>query len=515
MTAPASSAASRDRGPALSRGRRWAATGALAASLLVVAMDMTVLNIALPALTAELRPTSVQLLWIVDVYSLVLAGLLVPCAALADRWGRRRTLLLGYGLFAGASLLVPAADAAPGVIAVRALLGVGGAMILPTTLSMIRVLFTDPAERATALGVWAAVSGLGAAAGPLVGGFLLQHFPWEAAFLVNVPLILVALVAGLALLPESRVAEPGRWDARAAVLALAGMVLLVWAVKRFGEGNGPTAPEAWAALAGAGVALTWFARRCLGRADPLLELRLFGRRPFTAGIVAALGTTFSMVGAMLLLAQWLQLADGASPMAAGVRLLPVATAGVAASLLAPPLARLLGARTVLAAGPAVTGTGLLVLALTPGPLALPAVLTALTLIGAGTGSLAVGSALIMSSAPEEQAGSAGALEETSYELGAALGVAVLGTVAGQVYRARLADTPALHDAPPGLAAQAAESLGGAVGVADRLDLPRLAEQAATAFTEALRTAGLVGAVLMFAVAATVFALAPGRRSASD
>ncbi|RWZ72625.1 MFS transporter, partial [Streptomyces albidoflavus] len=271
---------------------------------------------------------------------------------------------------------------------------------------------------------------------------------------------------------------------------------------------------AWAALAGAGVALTWFALRCLGRADPLLELRLFGRRPFTAGIVAALGTTFSMVGAMLLLAQWLQLADGASPMAAGVRLLPVATAGVAASLLAPPLARLLGARTVLAAGPAVTGTGLLVLALAPGPLDLPAVLTALALIGAGTGSLAVGSALIMSGAPEEQAGSAGALEETSYELGAALGVAVLGTVAGQVYRARLTDTPALHDAPPELAAQAAESLGGAVGVADRLSLPRLAEQAATAFTEALRTAGLVGAILMFAVAATVFALAPGRRPAS-
>ncbi|UYM24262.1 MFS transporter [Streptomyces albus] len=197
-----------------------------------------------------------------------------------------------------------------------------------------------------------------------------------------------------------------------------------------------------------GVALTWFALRCLGRADPLLELRLFGRRPFTAGIVAALGTTFSMVGAMLLLAQWLQLADGASPMAAGVRLLPVATAGVAASLLAPPLARLLGARTVLAVSPAVTGTGLLVLALAPGPLDLPAVLTALALIGAGTGSLAVGSALIMSGAPEEQAGSAGALEETSYELGAALGVAVLGTVAGQVYRARLTDTPALHDAPP-------------------------------------------------------------------
>ncbi|MGG7609738.1 MFS transporter, partial [Streptomyces sp. ZG43] len=184
------------------------------------------------------------------------------------------------------------------------------------------------------------------------------------------------------------------------------------------------------------------------------------------------------------------------------------------SLLAPPLARLLGARTVLAAGPAVTGTGLLVLALAPGPLDLPAVLTALALIGAGTGSLAVGSALIMSGAPEEQAGSAGALEETSYELGAALGVAVLGTVAGQVYRARLTDTPALHDAPPELAAQAAESLGGAVGVADRLSLPRLAEQAATAFTEALRTAGLVGAILMFAVAATVFALAPGRRPAS-
>lgn len=186
----------------LSKRRRWASLAVLTASLLVITMDMTILNIAIPEMSKELRPSSDQLLWIVDIYSLVLAGLLVPFAAIADRWGRKRMLLLGYTIFAGTSLLVFFSETAGAVIGLRALLGVGGAMIMPTTLSLIRVIFTNARERATALAIWAAVSGLGAAIGPLVGGFLLEYFSWHSAFLVNVPLMAVALIAGALLLPN-------------------------------------------------------------------------------------------------------------------------------------------------------------------------------------------------------------------------------------------------------------------------------------------------------------------------
>ena len=214
----------------VSTRRAWAAVAVLSASLLVVTMDMTILNIALPEMSAELRPSATQQLWVVDVYSLVLAGLLVSFAAIADRVGRKRMLMTGYAIFLVASLLVLLADTAESVIALRAFLGIGGAMIMPNTLSLIRVIFTDAGKRATALSIWAAVSGLGAAVGPFVGGFLLEHFSWHAAFLVNVPLMVVAIIAGLLVLPESRVVGAGPWDALAAALSLVGMVLVVWAL---------------------------------------------------------------------------------------------------------------------------------------------------------------------------------------------------------------------------------------------------------------------------------------------
>lgn len=495
-------------GATMSRGRRWAATAVLSASLLVITMDMTILNIALPEMAAELNPSSDQQLWIVDVYSLVLAGLLVSWAAIADRWGRKRMLLLGYAIFGAASLLVLAADTAGAVIAIRAFLGVGGAMIMPTTLSLIRVIFTDPRERATALSIWAAVSGLGAAIGPLVGGFLLEHFSWHAAFLINVPLILTGIIAGLALLPESRVANPGRWDALAAALSLVGMTLLVWAIKQFGKESSLALPEAWAAAAVAAVALTWFALRCVRSDHPLLDLRLFRRRAFSAGTIAALGSTFSMVAALLLVAQWLQLVDGASPVEAGVRLIPVAVAGAVASIAAPPLARLVGSRSVLAGGLVLVGLGMILVGLGPDTLDLTTVLIALTLVGAGTGSLAIGSAMIMSSSPEEKAGNAGALEETSYELGGTLGVAILGSVSALMYRAELTSDPALGSMDPRLAAQAEESLGGAIAISERLDLPLLADRAGAAFTHSLQVTGVTAGAIMLAVAALVFLLTP-------
>lgn len=492
----------------ISNRRAWAAVAVLSASLLVVTMDMTILNIALPEMAAELRPSANQQLWIVDVYSLVLAGLLVSFAAIADRWGRKRMLMLGYAIFFAVSLLVLLADTAESVIALRALLGIGGAMIMPNTLSLIRVIFTDASKRATALSIWAAVSGLGAAVGPFVGGFLLEHFSWHAAFLVNVPLMLIAIVAGVLILPESKVANAGRWDAVAAALSLVGMTLVVWAVKAFGKEASFTQPTALLALVIGVGALVWFVRRCLRSEHPLLDIGLFRNRPFSAGIIAALGTTFAMLAALLLLTQWLQLVDQSSPIESGIRLIPVALAAAFASLLAPPLARVIGARSVLAGGLALAGIGLLVVAFGPEDLTYGFVLVGMLFVGMGTGSLAIASAMIMLGSPEDKAGNAGALEETSYELGGTLGVAVLGSISALVYRNQLAGSAALDQAGGEAAAQAKDSLGGAVDVSDQLGLPALATDAGAAFTQSLQTAGLVGGVLMLVVAAAVFIMTP-------
>lgn len=500
----------------LSKTRRWAATTVLTASLLVITLDMTILNIALPEIAADLHPTSDQQLWIIDVYSLVLAGLLVPFAAIADRWGRKRMLMLGYSLFGGASLLVFFADSAEMVIAIRALLGIGGAMIMPVTLSLIRVIFTDPRERATALSIWAAVSGLGSAFGPLVGGVLLEHFSWHAAFLVNVPLMAVGVIAGIAILPESRVPNAGRWDAFAAVLSLVGMTLTIWAIKTFGERASLAVPEALIAFFAGGALLAWFVVRCMRSDAPLLELRLFRNRTFSAGIVAALGSTFAVAAAFLLITQWMQLVEGISPVMAGVQMLPAALSGAVASLAAPPLARLIGARAVIGGGLGIAGVGMLIVGFAPGELGYAAVCAALVCVGVGTGSLAIGSAMIMLGSPEEKAGNAGALEETSYELGAVLGVTILGSVASLMYRASLDSSGVLGRLAAGgpggaeRAGEARESLGAAVAIADEARLPELAEAAGRAFTHGLQTTGIAAGIIMLAVAALVFVMTPRR-----
>ncbi len=492
----------------LSKGHRWAALAVLTASLLVITMDMTILNIALPDLAGELQPTAEQQLWIIDIYSLVLAGLLVSWAAIADRWGRKRMLMLGYSIFALASLLVLFADSAAAVIAIRAFLGVGGAMIMPNTLSLIRVIFTDGKERATALGIWAAVSGLGAAVGPLVGGLLLEYFSWHAAFLVNVPLMVAAIIAGLIFLPESRVTSPGKWDALAAILSFIGMILLVWAIKQFGTAASFSVPEAWIAVSIATVALTWFVIRCVRSEAPLLDLRLFRSRPFSAGIIAAFGTTFSMVAALLLVAQWLQLIDGATPIEAGIRLMPFAIAGAIASMFAPAAARVVGARAVLAGGLGLAAIGMLYIGFVGTNLNLAGVLIATSLIGAGTGSLAIASAMIMVGSPVEKAGNAGALEETSYEFGATLGVAILGSISALIYRFQLATDPAMRNIAGELLADAKESLGAAVVIGEQADLPELVESANEAFVRSLQAAGYAGGFFMLGVAVLVFVLTP-------
>lgn len=475
--------------------RRWWALAVLAASLLVVVMDMTILNVALPEMSAELGLSSVAQLWVVDVYALALATLLVPVTALGDRWGRKRMLLLGYGLFGVGSLAVLWADSPAAVIGVRTLLGVGGAMVMPSTLSLIRSVFADARERALALSVWGATAALGAAVGPVVGGALLQAFSWHAAFLVNVPLMAVAIGAGLWLLRENRSTRPGRIDTLGVVLSAGGLFSLVYAVKQLGK-HGPT-PLTVLVLAVGALALTGFVRHSLRSSHPMLDVRLFAHPVLRAGVVAALASSIAMISVLFVGAQWLQLVEGWSPLRSGVAMLPLAVGAVFASPFAPALAARTSPRAVLTGGLVVLGAGLALLALLP--TTYPFVAVAFAVVGLGTAALGLGSALIMGSATEDQAGSAAAIEEITYELGAVLGITFLGSLLGVVYRAGLPETAG---------AAVRESVAGAVGT------PWFAT-AADAFVDGFAAVGAVGAVVTAVAAYVVWRLVPASLTLED
>lgn len=499
----------------LSSRQRWAALGMLSGSLLVVMMDMTILIMALPDLISELAPSATQQLWIVDAYSLVLAGLIIPMSALGDRWGRKKILLTGFVIFGIVSILVVFANSAEYVIALRALLGVGGAMIMPTTLSMIRSIFPDPTERARALAIWSVIASIGAIIGPIVGGGLLEFFSWHSAFLINVPFVAVAIIAGIVLLPESRDPHPPRWDVLATVLSMGGMVALVWGIKQIAK-HGWSDPGSWAVLVAGLVLMGLFVVRCLRRPDPLLDVRLFRSKPFTAGTLAALTFSIALVGVMLLVVQWLQTVAGYSPIVAGIALLPMAIGSLIIGPLAPTLATRLGATNVLAGGLGTAGAGLLWLfgaqQLGGGLSAYWQVIGPLTLVGAGTGALAIASAIIMGSTPEAKAGSAAAIEESMYDIGNVLGVAILGSIALAAYRAFLDIGDRAPDIARGLTAsqatQASESVAGAHVIAAQTGQPTLAEHANQAFIDALAQTSLAGAAILAVAAIAVRLLVP-------
>jgi len=475
--------------PATTRDpRRWWALAVLAASLLVVVMDMTILNVALPDMTEELRLSSVSQLWIVDAYALTLAGLLVPITALGDRWGRKRMLLAGYAVFAVGSLAVLWADSPGAVVAIRALLGVGGAMVMPSTLSLIRSLFTDVRERTLALSIWGGTAALGSAVGPVVGGALLEAFSWHAAFLVNVPLMAVAVVAGLWLLRENRSTRPGRIDTLGVVLSAGGMAALVYAVKQLGK-HGP-APLTLVLLVAGAVAMTAFVRHCLHSSRPMLDVRLFTQPVLRAGVVAALASGTTMVAVLFVGAQWLQLVEGFGPLRAGLALLPLAVGAIVASPFAPALAARTSPRLVLTAGLLVLATGLVLLAALPA--SYPWVAVAFAVVGLGTSALGLASALIMGAANDDQAGSAAAIEEITYELGSVLAITFLGSLAGAVYRAGL---------PDGADAATRESVAGAVGTDGFA-------AAAGSFVTAFSSVGAVTALLALGAAYVVWRLVP-------
>ena len=487
--------------------REWVGLAVIALPCLLYSMDLTVLFLAVPHLSAALQPSSTQLLWITDIYGFLLAGSLLTMGTLGDRIGRRRLLLVGAAAFGAASILA-AFSTSPGMlIAARALLGVAGATLAPSTLSLLRTMFDDPRQRTVAISVWITSFSAGAAIGPLLGGVLLERYWWGSVFLLAVPVMALLLVLGPMLLPEYRDPDAGRLDLVSAGLSLAAVLLVIWGLKQLVR-DGLGLPPALSIVAGLVVGVV-FVRRQQTLADPLLDLRLFRSPAFSAALTANVLDFFVAFAALLFLAQYLQLVVGLSPLQAGLWMLPSSLGFIVGSLLTPLLVRRARPALVMAIGMVLAAVGFgLLTQLDPA--------AGLAVLVAGSVAFSLGSApmttlatdLMVGTAPPERAGAASGISETSSEFGGALGIAVLGSIGAAVYRGQM--TAAVPAAVPGEAAAAArDTLGGAVAAADQLPDQlgaALLDTAREAFTQGLRLTFAISAAVAVGIAVLVAAL---------
>jgi MFS transporter, DHA2 family, multidrug resistance protein len=482
--------------------RHWLALGVLSLAVLMIGVDGTVLAVATPFISKDLGATATQVLWIGDIYSFVLAGLLITMGSLGDRIGHKKLLLCGATAFATMSVATAYAPTAGALIGARAVLGVAGATLAPSTLALIRGMFPQPRERSVAVGIWASVFSAGAALGPVIGGLLLEHFWWGAVFLINVPVIVMLLVGGIMLLPEQRNPTPGPWDLPSVGLSLIGMLGIVYAVEE-GAVNGFRVDITAVGVVGA-LALTMFVRRQLRLSTPLIDIRLFGNRAFSGVVAANLLSVLGLSGLVFFLSQFFQLVEGYQPVRAGLAELPAAVTATVFGVLAGIAVRYWPRRVVLTTGLALVGVAMASLTLISPSTAYPQLGIALFVLGAGLGlAFTVASDVILASVPPERAGAAAAVSESAYELGMALGIATLGSIVTGVYRA-LAIAPATSDAA---ALHARDSLAAAIEEARTLPADKalsLVTVAKTAFTDGLAIAAGVGSALLLASAVTVW-----------
>ncbi|MFD5149282.1 MFS transporter [Streptomyces sp. NPDC058401] len=494
-------------GAASGGANRWAVLAVLCVSLVLVALDATILHVAVPSVTEDLRPGPMELLWIVDAYPLVCAALLILFGTLGDRVGRRRVLLLGYGLFGAASALAALADNAQVLIAARALLGVGGAMIMPATLSILRQVFPDRRERALAIGIWTAVAAVGAASGPVLGGFLVQHFWWGSVFLINIPLMIMILPLGRWLLPESKGTADGPWDVLGALMAAGGVLGTVLGVKRLGAERQLVDPQALVPLLiGAGL-LVLFVRRQKRRAHPLIDMRMFSRPAFTTSVGCIVLAMLALVGLELIAVQYLQLVLHLSPLETGLRLLPLTFAAMAAGATGSYTLSRTGPRRMVSLGFVLTAGAVLLLTFM-GQHDRPVLLTVgFVLLGFGLQTtLFAAYESMLSEAPAATAGGAASIGETSYQLGAGMGIALLGSVMNAAYAPGLAAVPGVSEAD---STGASHSLGEAYQIAARLGGPAgesLFAAARHSFVHGLHVTLVVSAALLLAGAAMALKL---------
>lgn len=494
--------------------RGWAALVVLMLPVLLVSVDNTVLSFALPQIALDLEPTATQQLWIIDAYPLVLASLLVTMGTLGDRFGRKRMLLIGATGFGIVSVLAAFAPTAALLIAARAGLGVFGAMLMPSTLSLLRSIFTDRNQRRMAIAIWASAFSAGAALGPVLGGLLLAHFAWGSVFLMAVPVLIPLLVLVPILVPESRDPKPGRFDIISVALSLGTMVPIVYAIKEFAvHGMETMLPLVLIAV---GVVFgVLFVRRQERLETPMLDMALFRRRTFTGSVLVNLLSVIGLVGFLYFVAQHLQLVVGLSPLDAGLALVPGLLAMIVAGLAVVPVAKRVAPRIVVPSALAFSVLGYLLVAISGASGDLTLLILAFVALGVGIGAAeTVSNELILASAPPEKAGAASAVSETAYELGAVLGTTIIGGLLAAFYRANLVLPSGLPDA----AADAArETLAGAVAVSHGLDDvlgQALRDAAAHAFDAGVVVTSLIGAALIV-VAAVIAASTLGGRSKHD
>ena len=482
--------------------KEWIGLAVLVLPALLASMDLSVLFMAAPWLSADLEPSGTQLLWIMDIYGFLMAGLLITMGSLGDRIGRRRLLLIGAAAFGAASVLAAYASSPEMLIAARALLGIGGATLAPSTLSLIRNMFVDPGQRRAAIGVWTAAFTGGVAIGPIIGGLLLENFWWGSVFLINIPVMALLLTVGPLLLPESKNPAAGRLDLPSAALSLAAVLPVIYGIKEMAEHVGVTGPAVAAIVAGIVMGVVFVRRQCTV-AEPFIDVRLFQRASFSAAVGANAMLTFATAGMGVIAVQYIQVVLGYRPFAAALWMLPTVGGTMLGVAMANLVVRWFRPGFVVAAGVLVAAAGFAMVATTVEvDSSVGVVISGYTVLVFGIGvavSLAID--LIMGSAPAERAGSAAAISETGGEFGGALGIAILGSIATAIYRDDLGSVP--DGVPAAVVDTASGSLGGAVAVAESLPgetAGALLQAAYEAFVNGFNVTAGVGAVLLAAVA---------------
>ncbi|MEV4113170.1 MFS transporter [Nonomuraea sp. NPDC049695] len=494
--------------PRTAGGREWLGLAVLTLPVILLSNSITILFLAIPWITEGLRPTAAELLWIMDIYTFVLAGLVIPMGALGDRIGRRRVLLGGAVVFGLGSAAAAYATSPELLIAARVLLGIGAATLMPSTLALIRTLFQDPGQRKMAVGIWTAGSSGGVVLGPPLGGFLLEYFWWGSVFLINVPFMLLLLVAGPMLLPESRDPRKSRFDLLGVLLSLAALLPLIYGLKQLALEE----PSIWsfaAVIAGVGFGVA-FVQQQRRRADPMVDIGLFRRPVFATAVGGYALVMFALTGGTYLASPYLQQVLMLHPLPAALWQMPAGAGVIVAAVVAGYLAQRVRPGRIFAAGPLLMAVGLLIMSQVRVDSGLAVLVPGLILVGAGTGIVAtVAVDIVLGSVPPERSARASALSETSLELGTALGIALMGLISTVVYSRTLLDTMP-QGVPEAESAAASQTLSAALAIA--ADLPgavgaQLAAAARAAFTLGMQVPLYVTAALMLALAAVaLFAL---------
>jgi EmrB/QacA subfamily drug resistance transporter len=507
-----------DRGSSLAvavHGRRWWTLAVLCFSLVVITLDNTILNVAIPTLQRELHATNSQLQWMVDSYTLVFAGLLLTAGSLGDRFGRRGALQIGLAVFGAGSVVAALVDTPNELIAARALMGVGGAFIMPSTLSVLTNVFTDPGERGRAIGIWAGVAGVGIALGPLAGGFLVEHFYWGSIFLVNIPIVVIAIAAGAWLVPTSKDPAAPRLDPLGAALSIAGLSALLYGIIE-APSNGWTDPLILVSFGLAIVLLGLFAVWELRTTHPMLDVKFFKNPRFSAASAGIALVFLALFGSLFLLTQYFQFVLGYSALQTGVRLLPYAGVLVVVAPLSARFVERVGTKLVVTIGLMLVALGLFAMTQVGVATSYPDILWRVVLVAAGMGcTMAPATESIMGSLPLSKAGVGSAVNDTTRQVGGALGIAIIGSVLASTYGSKIGDAVARQSRPvPKPIADAMKSqLGAALAVAHRIGGPigsLIQTTARHAFVSGMHQGMLVGGVAALVGAVIAFVWLPAR-----